>query len=73
MKAIRAIRPRHFLQGAPVTDIAWPKVEFDQIGPRIGERFPDVVLSDQHRRTVDLQRARGKRRAMVLFYRSASW
>ncbi len=47
--------------------------EFAQKGPRLGERFPDVHLPDQHGTPVDLHRARGGRRALVLFYRSARW
>jgi peroxiredoxin len=50
-----------------------PYVDFSEVGPRVGERFPDVTLADQHGSTVDLHAARGKRRAIVVFYRSASW
>lgn len=41
--------------------------------PKVGERFPDVSLPDQSGKTVDLQAARGSRRALVIFYRSARW
>lgn len=51
----------------------FPSIDFSEIGPAVGERFPDVVLSDQHGRTVDLQATRAGRRALVLFYRSARW
>lgn len=50
-----------------------PKLDFDQIGPPIGERFPDVRLSDEHGRVVDLHAAREGRPAIVVFYRSARW
>lgn len=50
-----------------------PLLDFDRIGPRIGERFPDVVLPDQHGRPTDLHAARAGRRAVVVFHRSASW
>ncbi len=50
-----------------------PVLDFDRIGPEVGTRFPDVVLPDQHRRTVDLHAARAGRRALVVFYRSADW
>jgi hypothetical protein len=47
--------------------------DFDRMGPRVGERFPDVVLPDQHGRPVDLHKARAGRKGLVVFYRSASW
>jgi peroxiredoxin len=50
-----------------------PYVDFSTIGPRIGERFPDVALPDQHGTIVDLHAMRAGRRALVVFYRSASW
>ena len=51
----------------------FPSIDFSRIGPAVGERFPEVVLPDQHGRTVDLQAARAGRPALVLFYRSARW
>ena len=50
-----------------------PYVDFSTVGPQIGERFPDVVLPDQHGNQVDLHAARNGKRALVVFYRSASW
>jgi hypothetical protein len=50
-----------------------PDLDFAQIGPALGRRFPDVVLPDQHGTPVDLHAARGGRRALVLFHRSAAW
>ena len=47
--------------------------DFDGLGPRVGERFPDVVLVDQHGRTVDLHKSRAGRKGLVVFYRSAEW
>jgi hypothetical protein len=47
--------------------------DFDRRGPRVGERFPDVVLADQHGRPVDLHKTRAGRKGLVVFYRSASW
>lgn len=41
--------------------------------PKVGERFPDVTLPDQSGRPVDLHEARGARKALVVFYRSARW
>jgi hypothetical protein len=42
-------------------------------GPEIGTRLPDVLLSDQHGRQVDLHQDRGARGAVVVFHRSAYW
>lgn len=53
--------------------MALPPRDFTRIGPREGERFPDLRLPDQRGETVDLHRARGRRRALVVFYRSADW
>ena len=50
-----------------------PALDFDAIGPRVGQRFPDLVLPDQSGTPVDLHAVRGGRAALVLFYRSASW
>ncbi|HEY8648958.1 MAG TPA: hypothetical protein VIM50_06225 [Candidatus Limnocylindria bacterium] len=43
------------------------------LAPQVGERFPDVILPDQGGRAVDLHAARGTRKALVVFYRSARW
>ncbi len=48
-------------------------VDFDSVGPQLGERFPDVVLADQTGTIRDLHRDRGSRRALVVFIRSADW
>jgi hypothetical protein len=45
-----------------------PVVDFSQIGPNVGSRFPD-----QTGRLMDLHAARGQRRALVVIYRSARW
>ena len=55
------------------TQPQYPDTDFDRVGPAIGARFPDIQLPDQHGQVVDLQTARAGRRALVLFYRSASW
>ena len=52
---------------------AMPKLDFITIGPKVGERFPDVRLPDQHGKVVDLHADRGGRSALVVFYRSARW
>jgi peroxiredoxin len=48
-------------------------IDFSHIGPAVGDRFPDVILPDQHGNLVDLHQARGNHRALVVFYRSAAW
>lgn len=48
-------------------------IDYREIGPKIGESFPDVRLPDQSGRVVDLHAARRGRRAAVVFYRSARW
>jgi hypothetical protein len=53
--------------------VTLPPRDFDRIGPRLGERFPEVRLPDQAGRSVDLHRARDGRRALVVFHRSADW
>ncbi len=50
-----------------------PPRDFSKIGPREGERFPDVVLPDQTGTTVDLHTARAGRKAVVVVHRSADW
>lgn len=50
-----------------------PHLDFNGIGPKIGEPFPDVRLPDQSGNTVDLHKSRAGRRAVVVFHRSASW
>jgi len=47
--------------------------DFDRMGPSVGERFPDLVLPDQHGQPVDLQETRAGRKGLVVFYRSAGW
>ena len=51
----------------------FPSTDFSIVGPQVGERFPDVVLPDQHGNPVDLHAARGERRALIIFHRSARW
>ena len=47
--------------------------DYSQIGPQVGEAFPNVVLPDQSGQPIDLHLVRRGRRAIVVFYRSASW
>jgi len=55
------------------TSEQFPATDFSTIGPPVDQRFPDVVLPDQHGTSVDLHAVRGNRRALILFYRSARW
>lgn len=50
-----------------------PTIDFTRVGPAVGERFPDLRLPDQHGQLVDLHRDRGRRRALIIFFRSAHW
>ncbi len=50
-----------------------PPRDFNTIGPKEGQRFPDVRLPDQSGGVVDLHEQRAGRRALVVFYRSADW
>ena len=56
-----------------MSDPAMPQLDFSTIGPRVGQRFPDVRLPDQRGRVVDLHADRAGRPALVVFYRSARW
>jgi peroxiredoxin len=55
---------------ATVTDFG---IDFSKIGPAVGDRFPDVILPDQHGKLVDFHAARRNRRALIVFHRSAAW
>jgi peroxiredoxin len=57
----------------PIQQEGLPTTDYTHIGPAVGQRFPHVSLPDQHGRLVDLQSERGARRALIVFYRSASW
>ena len=50
-----------------------PVVDFERVGPPVGERLPDIVLRDQRGEMVDLHRRRGRRRAVLVVFRSAHW
>ncbi len=50
-----------------------PRIDFSEVGPAVGSRFPDVRLRDQTGASLDLHDARGSRPALVVFFRSASW
>jgi peroxiredoxin len=56
-----------------MTEPTMPVLDFKAIGPRLGERFPDLQLPDQHGQVVDLHAARAGRAALVVFHRSARW
>ena len=48
-------------------------VDYATIGPAVGSTFPDFELPDAHGIQVSLNGWRAGRRALVVFYRSASW
>lgn len=47
--------------------------DYSQVGPQVGELFPDLVLPDQTGHPVDLHQVRRGRRAIIVFHRSARW
>jgi peroxiredoxin len=51
----------------------FPSTDFSTVGPQVGERFPDIMLPDQHGTLTDLHAVRGERRALIIFHRSARW
>ena len=55
------------------TDHPLPEVDFDGVGPPLGERFPDLVLPNQQGNFVNLHERRGNRRGVVVIHRSADW
>jgi hypothetical protein len=42
-------------------------------GPDVGGRLPEIILQDHNGNWVNLEEARGDRRALVLFHRSVRW
>jgi len=63
-------RSRFGREKAPVP---LPPRDFTEIGPKEGERLPEILLPDQSGAAVDLHALRGARKALVVFYRSADW
>jgi len=47
--------------------------DFSAAGPRVGERFPDIVLPDQSGRLINLHEFKHDRDALVVVHRSADW
>lgn len=50
-----------------------PIVDFTELGPAVGTRFPDVRLPDQTGEIVDLHEHRAGRKALFVVHRSADW
>ena len=48
-------------------------VDFENLGPAVGERFPDIILAGADGKSIDLHADRAKRPALVVFHRSARW
>ena len=48
-------------------------VNFDEVGPNVGDRFPDLYLPDQSGEIVDLHSDRAGRKAIINVHRSADW
>jgi hypothetical protein len=51
----------------------FPDSEDFPSGPEVGERLPEIVLPSQSGAMVNLEQARGNKRALVLFHRSVRW
>ena len=49
------------------------EADYSQIGPALGEVFPDFELPDADGNAVRLNGWRSGRRALIVFYRSAAW
>jgi peroxiredoxin len=49
------------------------EVDYGQVGPAVGELFPDFELPDADGHPFRLHQWRNGRRALVVFYRSAAW
>ena len=60
-------RPCNFVEIMPRLE------EHRRKGPEIGQRFPEIRLTDQTGAVVDFHAARAGRPALVVFYRSARW
>jgi cytochrome oxidase Cu insertion factor (SCO1/SenC/PrrC family) len=52
---------------------AAPAVNFDAIGPKVGETAADFELRDQHGQPRTLAALAGPNGTMLVFYRSAEW
>ena len=50
-----------------------PVIDFSQVGPTVGERFPDVRLPDQTGRPRGLHDYRDGHRLLFVVHRSAHW
>jgi len=50
-----------------------PSVDFDTIGPKVGETAPDFELRDQSGTPRKLSSLAGPKGTMLVFYRSADW
>ncbi len=58
---------------ADFTELPIPEVDAENLGPVVGQRFPDVVLPSQTGSALDLHEHRNGRKALVVFHRSADW
>lgn len=44
-----------------------------EVGPRVGDRFPEVILPDQNGTSTSLRELLKAGEVLVLFHRSALW
>jgi hypothetical protein len=50
-----------------------PQIDVSGIGPRVGQKVPDFMATDQLGRKHTLASALGAKGAMLVFFRSADW
>ena len=48
-------------------------IDVSKLGPQVGERVPDFILTDQNGKAWTLQSIMGPKGAMLVFFRSADW
>ena len=49
------------------------EVNFEQLGPAVGQRFPALTFGTTGGTQIDLDTDRAGRPALVVFHRSARW
>jgi cytochrome oxidase Cu insertion factor (SCO1/SenC/PrrC family) len=48
-------------------------LDVSKLGPQVGERVPDFMLTDQNGKSWTLRSIMGPKGAMLVFFRSADW
>ncbi len=71
--ALEALPPIGTNSPSAVLVHSMTQTDYSQIGPAVGEIFPDFELPDGEEHAVRLHGWRNGRRALIVFYRSAAW